>query len=327
VGELQTLVERLRISQALARKKSIHATLQAFHDVWNFGSTLDPIGDDAAIIVTGEGYLLMSCDSIIPRLVQEEPYWAGYCAVLVSVSDIYAMGGRPMAVVNLLSAPDSEFAEKIVLGMAEGCRKLGVPMVGGHFLPDELPGVSTAILGRASHVLRGTKGTVGQSLIAAVDLEGKPHKHYLQWDCTSFRTPEQLRSRFEVLPNLAERHLATAARDISNAGIIGTLAMLAENSGLGARVHLGRVPKPPTVPMERWLQMFPGYGFIVAADPEHAGEVVHLFEQQGITAAVIGELTEDSRVIIHDQGEKAVLLDWSMESLVVGRHGHERQTG
>ncbi|GGG08707.1 AIR synthase related protein [Paenibacillus abyssi] len=316
MGKLHTLVNDLLNFPGFSRKKNIQVPLKAF--AWDPDTTLDPIGDDAAILQTEDGYLLISCDGIIPALVRDEPFWAGYCAVLVSVSDIYAMGGHPTAVVNLLSAPNDETAAIIAKGMAEGCRKLGVAMVGGHFLPGESEGVATAIIGKATHLLRGTMGSAGQSLLAAVDLDGKPFKHYLQWDCTSFRQPEELRRKLDLLPMLAQRQLATAARDISNAGILGTLAMLAENSGCGARVQLGSIPKPETVELERWLQMFPGYGFIVAADPDRTDEITALFAQEGIAATVIGELTSDTQIIIQDGGEEALYIDWANESLVVG---------
>lgn len=319
MGELRNLVEYIAQTPGFSRKKNIQAPLKAF--AWDPEATLDPIGDDAAILVTNEGYLLVSCDGIIPQLVKDEPRWAGYCAVLVSVSDIYAMGGRPTAIVNLLSAPDDQTAYLIAEGMAEGCRKLGVPMVGGHFLPEEAEGVATAILGKASHLLRGSSGRPGQCLIAAIDLDGIPFKHYLQWDCTSKRQPHELQKKLELMPKIAESQLATAARDISNGGILGTLAMLAENAGCGALVDLDSIPKPDMLEMERWLQMFPGYGFILAADAEYAAEITALFAEEGITAAIIGELTSDTRIIIRNEVEEAVLIDWAYESLVVGQCG------
>jgi selenophosphate synthetase-related protein len=319
MGELHDLVERIAKSSGFRRKKNIQAPLKWF--TWDPEKTLDPIGDDAAVLVTNDGYLLISCDGIMPKLVSDEPLWAGYCAVLVSVSDIYAMGGRPTAVVNMLSASDDTTASLIAEGMAEGCRKLGVPMVGGHYLPEEADGVATAILGKATHLLRGTQGKAGQSLIIAIDLDGKPVKHYLQWDCTSNREPQELQRMLEVMPKLAELGLATAARDISNAGILGTIAMLAENAGCGASIQFDLIPKPDAVEMERWLQMFPGYGFIVAADSEHIDEIMTLFAQEGVTSAVIGELTSDTRVIVKCETEEAVMIDWADEAMVVGQHG------
>lgn len=319
MNELSLLVNRIAESSGFRRKQKIQIPLRAFS--WDPNDMLDPIGDDAAVLANGDEYLLISCDGIIPQLVKEDPHWAGYCAVLVSVSDIYAMGGRPTAVVNMLSAPNDETASLIAEGMAEGCRKLGVPMVGGHYLPEEAEGVATAIIGRATHLLRASSGKAGQSLFAVVDLEGVPYKHYLQWDCTSKREPADLRRKLELLPRLAEQGLAVAARDISNAGLLGTLAMLAENAGCGALVHIDRIPRPDAVEFERWLSMFPGFGFILAADSDREDEIISLFAQEGITAELVGELTSDTRVRIRKNEEEAVLIDWAKEALVVNEIG------
>jgi uncharacterized protein len=321
VGTLHSLVRELQSFIGVTRKKAIQSPLKAFQNVWNFGSTLDPIGDDAAILVMENEYLLLSCDAIYPQLAADEPFWAGYCSVLVSVNDIYAMGGKPTAAVNLLSAPNDKMSETIALGMAEACRKFGVPMVGGHYLPEETAGVATAMVGRATHLLRCFQGRPGQWLMVAVDLEGRQFKNYLQWDSTSFRTPQDLQRKLAVLPMIAELQLATAARDISNAGLIGTLAMLAETSGCGVRVVLNSIPKPYNVDFFKWIKMFPGYGFILAVDPEQTGEVQALFQKEQITARVIGELTATPRITLHSEEEEAVLFDWSKESLVVGDYG------
>jgi selenophosphate synthetase-related protein len=320
MGQLALLIEDLSKSPGIRRKKDIQPLLQVFPRFQD--DMLDPIGDDAAILPTGDGYLLMSCDGIMPELAKAEPFWAGFCAVLVSVSDIYAMGGRPTAIVNLLSASTEATALQIAEGMAEGCRKLAVPMVGGHFLPGEAEGVGTAILGKATHLLRGTSGKPGQSLIVAIDLIGQPVKHYAQWDSTSFHEPESLRRKLELLPKLAETGAAVAARDISNAGILGTIAMLAENAGCGADVWLDHIPKPETVEWEWWLRMFPGYGFVLTAEFEHCEEVLAIFAAEGIAAQVVGELTQESRIVIRQADEEAVLIDWNEENLVVGRN-HE----
>lgn len=316
--DLHSLINYFKNTATLKRKKAIQPPLKVFSNLWNFGSTVDPIGDDAAIIKIDDSYLLFSCDGILPQLVKEEPFWAGYCAVLVSVSDIYAMGGRPLAVVNLLSAPDEENSITIAKGMAEGCHKLGVPMVGGHFFPDEPSGVATAIIGKASHLLRATEGRPGQSLIAAIDLVGRRFKHYPQWNSTSDLSPERMQMKLEVLPKLAEARLVTAARDISNAGILGTIGMLAENSTCGATINLEKIPIPSSVEMKDWLEIYPGYGFILAVNADDEEEVISQFEREGISASVIGKLTDSLKVSVSLGDEELTYLDFNSESLVLG---------
>ncbi|RRJ67277.1 phosphoribosylformylglycinamidine synthase [Paenibacillus oralis] len=314
---LARMIEELVQSAGIRRKREILPLLRVLPTFPE--GMLDPIGDDAAVLPDGDGYLLLSGDGILPELARDEPFWAGYCAVLVSVSDIYAMGGRPTAMINLLSAPDEAVAVLIAEGMAEGCRKLGVPMVGGHYLPGVTAGVGTAILGRATRLLRGTSGRPGHSLIVAIDLNGRQVKHYPQWDSTSFHSAESIRRKLELLPALAEAGMAVAARDISNAGVLGTIAMLAENAGCGASIRITSIPKPEAVEWEWWLRVYPGYGFVLSAEPQHCDALVALFAGEGITACVVGELTDDPRIVVRYEEDEAVLIDWLKEEMVVGK--------
>ncbi|WP_423251192.1 AIR synthase related protein [Klebsiella pneumoniae] len=61
-----------------------------------------PNGDDCALIPDGSGYKLLAIEGFINRFVAEDPWFAGWCGVMVNLSDIAAMGGRPLAVVNAL---------------------------------------------------------------------------------------------------------------------------------------------------------------------------------------------------------------------------------
>ncbi|MBW7455920.1 phosphoribosylformylglycinamidine synthase, partial [Paenibacillus sepulcri] len=80
--------------------------------------------------------------------------------------------------------------------------------------------------------------------------------------------------------------------------------------------RLDHIPKPESVEWEWWLRMFPGYGFILAADPQQCGEIISMFAAQGITASIVGELTADSLIRVRKDEEEAVLIDWSKEALV-----------
>lgn len=319
---MQALVTQVKSSSGFLRKRAISPIVGVFAEVWRSQGIVDPIGDDAAVIEHGGEYLLLTCDAIIPDLVEADPFWAGYCAVLVGVNDICAMGGTVLAAVNVLGAREDGQGVEIARGMREACVKFGVPMVGGHVTPGAPPGVATAVLGRASKLLRGFGARPGHRLLAAVDVEGRRVKQYLQWDCTSFRSPAELRRRLAVLPRLAGEGRVVAARDISNAGLLGTAVMLMEASGCGAAVDLDAVPRPEApVPFSDWLQMFPGYGFLLAVEPEAVDEVKSAFSREGIAAERIGVVTGDRRVVLRWKGEEALLFDGNVETLVVKASG------
>src|SRR6478609_6258095 len=85
-----------------------------------------PIGDDTAAIPDGDGYLLFAAEGMWPDLVATEPRFAGYCAVMVNASDVYAMGGRPLAIVDAIFAGSADAAAPLLQGMADGAARFGV---------------------------------------------------------------------------------------------------------------------------------------------------------------------------------------------------------
>src|SRR5208282_3106561 len=99
--------------------------------------------------------------------------FAGWCGVMVNVSDIAAMGGRPTAVVDALWAQGESSAAAILDGMRAAAAAFGVPIVGGHTnLAADAPQLSVAILGRARRLLSSFDARPGERVVAAIDLRG-----------------------------------------------------------------------------------------------------------------------------------------------------------
>ena len=69
-----------------------------------------PVGDDCAAIPDGDGHLLFAIEGFINAFVAADPWFAGWCGVMVNVSDIAAMGGWPIAVVDAIWAQDETAA-------------------------------------------------------------------------------------------------------------------------------------------------------------------------------------------------------------------------
>lgn len=317
--DLPRLAEKLRAYPGLTRKAPIAEVFSELVAGGPAGAALPNYGDDAAVIPDGDGYLLFATDGIMTGLLLNEPYAAGKASVMVVVNDIYSMGGRPLAMVNVLAAGEPEQRSLVVAGIKKGCVKMGVPMVGGHLHPDApagQPALSVAIIGRAKALLRCHLAEPGDALLLASDLRGQPGCTSVKsWDANSGKTTEQLRERLEVMPGIAEDGLALCAKDISNAGVIGTLAIMMENSACGARLDLGALPAPPGLPLEDWLLSFMSYGFVLALPAGNAAEVVSRFGAVGIDAAVVGEVTEGSRVELSHGESEELLLDWAQRPI------------
>ncbi len=317
--DLKSLAKKLREYPGLKRKEPIAEVFRQLVLEGTPGPQLPNYGDDAAVIPYGDGYLLMACDGIMTGLLINEPYAAGKASVMVTVNDIYSMGGRPLAMVNVLASGDAEQRAQVVAGIAKGCRKLGVPMVGGHLHPDaptDQPALSVAILGEAKAVLRSHLARPGDALVLAVDLRGQPGcRSVKSWDANSGKTPQELRERLEIMPMIAEQGLAQAAKDVSNAGLLGTAAIMMENSGVGAEIDLDDLPRPQGLALEDWLLSFMSYGFVLAVEQRKCDEVLGLFNQRGLSAAVIGQVIADPVVRLSYQDASEVLFDFVREAI------------
>ncbi len=221
--------------------------------------------------------------------MRREPWFAGYCGVMVNLSDVAAMGGRATAIVDALWTAGSERADVIFAGMRAAAAAYGVPIAGGHTnLRSDGDRLAVAVLGRARRLLTSFDARPGDVLLSAVDLRGAYHEPYAYWNCSTEAPPERLRGDLEVLPALAEDGLCAVAKDVSMGGILGTLLMLLECSRAGARADLERLPRPGGVPLERWLRSFPSYGYILAVPPENAGEVRRRFVRRGLACEAFG---------------------------------------
>jgi uncharacterized protein len=319
VEDLAFLIKRVKNYPGLLRKKPIEAVFEKLVAGTSYGPQLPNYGDDAAVIPWGEGFLLLAADGIMPQLLIQEPYAAGKAAIMVTVNDIYSMGGRPLALLNVLSHGQEEERALVVEGIRHGCEKLRVPMVGGHLHPDSsiaVPSLAVAILGWATRVLRSHLARSGDNLILAVDLEGQRGcQSVVSWDANSGKTTEALLARLETLPRVAEGGLVCAAKDISNAGILGTLAIMMENSGKGARVDLTAIPAPAAMDRFDWLVCFQSFSFILSAAPSRTREVLSVFRERNLAAEIVGQVTAERKVVVSAGGDPQVFFDFEKEKI------------
>jgi selenophosphate synthetase-related protein len=317
--EIKEIVESVVGYAGVLRKQPIQEVFETLNLTHQYGNQLPNYGDDAAVIPFNGQYLLLAADGMMTRLLVNEPYAAGKASVMVTVNDIYAMGGRPLGLVNVLASGEAEQRLQIVKGIEKGCRKLQVPMIGGHLHPDapqQQPSLSVAILGTAQKLLRTHLAETGDNLILAVDLTGRAGCYsVISWDANSGKSPKELLSRLEVMPQIAEQGLACAAKDISNAGILGTMAIMMENSNKGAVIDLSAIPKPDAIELSDWILCFQSFGFVLAVAPDRTQPVLELFANQHITAQVVGKVVSEPVVSIQANGVNEVLFDFRKDAI------------
>ena len=269
-ADLEGLVQRLSQLEGLLGKRDIQAPARLFahHPFPSLGAAA-ALGDDAALVPATPGPLLLACEGLHPQLVAEDPWFAGWSAVLVNLNDIAAMGGRPLALVNSLWSQGPEPAQALLEGMGFACDKFGVPMVGGHTnLQSPYTALSMAVLGTApGPVLSARLARPGQICCLLANHQGAFHRHYPFWDAATQADPPRLRAQLELLVQLAAAGVVRAAKDVSMGGIAGTAVMLAEAAGCHLQLDLDAIASPPGVALEAWLTCFPSYGFLLVVDP------------------------------------------------------------
>jgi AIR synthase-related protein len=303
---LETIARGLIASRGVAHKADISSLLQTLTPDLKaqFATNAVKIGDDCAAIPDGDGWLLFAIEGFLNEFVLSDPQFSGYCGVMVNVSDIYAMGGRPIAVVDALWSRDHAHATAIAAGLRQASSIYGVPVVGGHSnARNDREQLAVAILGRAKSLLTSFDAKPGDALLIVVDLRGRYREPSSNWDASSGVEAERLRADLELLPAIAEDGLSCAAKDISQAGVLGTILMLLECSGVGATIDIAAIPRPAHAPLDRWLlATFPSFGFILAVAPERASEVRSRFNRRDLACAVVGHC-DDSNIMRLSDGD------------------------
>jgi putative N-acetyltransferase (TIGR04045 family) len=221
-------------------------------------------GDDGAPVPGTD--VVAACDAIVPSMVERDPQWAGWCSVLVNVNDLAAMGAVPAGLLDAVGARDASFAARILAGLRQAATAYDVPVLGGHTQLGVPAALSVTALGRTADPVPGGGGRPGHRIRITADLGGgwRPGYRGRQWDSTTTRRTPELRA---MLTSVAAGRPA-AAKDVSMAGIAGTLGMLAEASGCAAVLDVAQVPRPDAATAGDWLSCFPGFAMITTAAPD-----------------------------------------------------------
>lgn len=274
------------------------------------------VGDDAAPVPGSD--LLAACDAILPAMVERDPWWAGWCSVLVNVNDVAVKGAVPVGLLDAVGARTASQAARVLAGVKAGADAWGVPVLGGHTTLGVPASLAVTILGRAQVPVPGGGGRPGDAVTVVADLAGgwRPG-HPGQWDSTTARSSAELRH----LAGTVDRVRPRAAKDVSMAGIVGTIGMLAEAGGCGAVVDVAAVPTPAGAGLGAWLTCFPGFAQVLAGAPLPAGADVG-----PAVAATCGELVAGGGVALRwPDGEVVDVLGGRVTGLgpagVAAQHG------
>ena len=325
-SSLHDLAQRVGASRGMAHKTDITAAVAALGladgGLAELRDDAIRVGDDCAAIPDGDGWLLFAIEGFVNDFVEAEPWFAGYCGLMVNLSDIAAMGGRAIAVVDAIWAKSRTDADPVLAGMRAASQTYAVPIAGGHTNHRADRGqLAVAVLGRAKALITSFDAADGDVLIAAIDLRGCFREPHLYWDAATGAPASRLRGDLELLPEIAEAGLVSGGKDISMAGLVGTAMMLLESSGRGARIEVDAVPCPAGVDLARFLLAFPSFGFLLSARPDRVGDVVARFAARGIACSAIGKVDDTRKVRLWRDDEEIEIWDFARPFIGCGPLG------
>ena len=240
------------------------------------GGVVLGIGDDAAVLDDGT---VLSTDILVDGvhfdLGRRSPRDVGHRAAAANLSDLAAMGARPVALLAAFGLPAGfDDAAEIAAGM----REHGVPVAGGDLSRAPVLIVSVTAVGRAERPVRRSGGRPGDVLAVTGSLGGQAAAGYS--DRVMPRTEE----------GCALAVVATAMIDLSD-GIATDAGRLARASGTGAVVELDRLPRAPGATVEQAATGGEDYELLAALPPG---------VEPPVPVTVVGRLTEEKDVLLVD---------------------------
>ena len=213
-------------------------------------------GDDAAVYALGDGRaLVVTLDFFAP--VVDDPYDFGRIAAANALSDIYAMGAKPLFVLNLLAFPRAllgdGLVEEIIRGGSDVAREAGVPIMGGHSVDDPEPKYGMVAVGEVEveELVTNTSAEVGDLLVLTKALGTGVVATAIKADAASqAATTAAVESMTTLNRDAAaamKRVGVRAATDVTGFGLLGHLSNMLLQSGVAAEIEAENVPVLPEV--------------------------------------------------------------------------------
>ena len=208
-------------------------------------------GDDAAVWRIGRGRALVLTADFITPVVDDARTW-GRIAATNSVSDVYAMGGRPLLALNLVAWNSEELSNdlltEVLAGGEDTARACGFVVGGGHTVDDPEPKYGMAVVGEVnpSRMLTNSRLRPGNALVLTKPLGTGVISTAIKLgearaDVVDRAVREMTRSN-EAAAAAAMRHGATAATDVTGFGLLGHGLRMAQESGVDLEISVGEVP-------------------------------------------------------------------------------------
>ena len=276
--------------------------------------------DDAAVYDLGNGTAIISTTDFFMPIV-DDPFDFGRIAATNAISDIFAMGGKPIMAIAILGFPinklPAEVAQKIVDGGRFACYQAGISLAGGHSIdaPEPIFGLAVTGVIATDRVKRNASAEVGCKLyltkplgigvLTTAEKKGKLKPEHQGLATAAMCQMNLIGSQF------AEVAGVTAMTDVTGFGLLGHLAEICDGSNLNAIVHFDKIKLLDGVPGGT-NRNFESYGhkigpltdyqkavlcdpqtsggLLIAVKPESEAEILDIAKRAGIELSEVGVL-------------------------------------
>ncbi|EPS8491513.1 selenide, water dikinase SelD [Yersinia enterocolitica] len=285
--------------------------------------------DDAAVYDIGNGVGIISTTDFFMPIV-DDPFDFGRIAATNAISDVYAMGGKPIMAIAILGWPIDKLAPEVAQQVIEGgryvCQQAGISLAGGHSIdaPEPIFGLAVTGIVSTEQVKKNSGAKAGCKLfltkplgIGILTTAEKKSQLRPEHQGVATETMCQLNKSgadFAHIPGV------TAMTDVTGFGLLGHLSEICQGSGVQATLHFSSIPRLPAVAEYIAAGCVPGgtgrnfdsYGHLIGkmsdlqknllCDPQTSGglllavlpdaeaQVQEIAAQHGMTLSAIGEL-------------------------------------
>lgn len=287
--------------------------------------------DDAAVYDMGNGIGIISTTDFFMPIV-DDPFDFGRIAATNAISDIYAMGGKPMMAIAILGWPINllppEVAQQVVDGGRSACADAGIQLAGGHSIDSPEPIFGLAVTGSVplEQLKKNNTAEAGSKLYLTkplgIGVLSTAQKQKILQEEHNGIARDLMCQLNDFGIKVAAMEGVTALTDVTGFGLLGHLSEICEGSDLNAEVEFKKVPVIPEA--EHYLEQgaipggtlrnFESYGhkveplserqkhilcdpqtsggLLIAVRPEAEDELVALAAEEGFALASFGQLCE-----------------------------------
>lgn len=293
--------------------------------------------DDAAVYDIGNGRAIISTTDFFMPIV-DGAFDFGRIAAANSISDVYAMGGKPLMAIAILGWPveklPPELAQQVLEGARTICAEAGIPLAGGHSIDSPEPIFGLAVTGEAEikNIKRNSTAAEGCKLFLTkplgVGMITTAHKRGLADEEDFMKTVRSMTQLNSVGYEFGKLEYVKAMTDVTGFGLLGHLIEMCEGSNVSAEIEYSKVPLLknishyaskmiyPDGTMRNW-KSFEGKvsgigqeslltlcdpqtsgGLLVAVDPRYETEFISHAKKQHLEINNLGVITPKNPILV-----------------------------